>query len=486
MTTAWMLYVLLVGVLLVVAAWGMEDVLRCANLPTRWAWAAAMLGTIAFAGYGLAGIAPAAPAVTTLVEIATAPSAARIVRTSQFTAAVVAARELVSRLIALVSSRIPAGIARAALIAWMLSSAVLLLVHVAVNRRVIRQRRSWPLATIAGGTVRVAPTLGPAVVGLASPEIVVPRWLLEKSGDEQRLVMLHEKEHIAARDQYLPVAALVVATLLPWHPAVWWALARMRLAVELDCDARVLRRGIHAQRYGSLLIDIAGQCAGHRVGALALADRPSHLERRLLAMTDRTFRFPLARSAGLSAIAALAILTACEARLPTSSQLQAMDVASAEKALVQSKVMDERAAANVVYVVNGATVSADKAHAIPSNHIASVNIVKGGGNTADPRATVVHIVTSDSVLSPLPRKSEAEGEARGLEARPGTVARAEFSGQLYIDGVLAPEGAMAKLSPNDIVSVNILKGEAARAFSSDPAAANGVIQVVTKAAAKSH
>ncbi|MFP4622689.1 MAG: M56 family metallopeptidase, partial [Gemmatimonadota bacterium] len=46
--------------------------------------------------------------------------------------------------------------------------------------------------------VRVAPAAGPAVMGLRCPEIVVPAWLLEASPEEQRLVVLHEREHLRA------------------------------------------------------------------------------------------------------------------------------------------------------------------------------------------------------------------------------------------------------------------------------------------------
>ncbi len=482
MTIAWMLYVLLVGALLSVGAWGVEDALRYAKLPTRWAWAAAMLGTVAFAGYALHGATVPASVIPDFTSKMTASAGAAAPSTNGFASTMEAVRAGVTASLAAATARVPSGVVRWALIAWVAASAALLLMHLAVNRRVIQQRRTWPFATLPGGTVRVAPTLGPAVVGLASPEIVVPRWLLEKSSEEQHLVMVHEQEHIAARDQYMPVAALLVATVLPWHPAVWWSLVRLRLAVELDCDARVLRRGIHARPYGSLLIDIAGQCAGHRTGALALADRPSHLERRLRAMTYRSSRYTLARTIGLAAVAALAIVTACEARLPTSSEVQAMDVAGAEKAMVQSKMLDERAAGNVVYVVNGETVSAEKAHAIPSDHIASVNVLKGAATAEGTRPTTIRIVTSDSLVSGAHMKVYAENSAQPSgQVRKGTLMRKEkFDGLLFVDGVRAPEGALARLTPDQIASVDVLKGEAAKAFSSDPAAANGIIKITTK------
>ncbi len=494
MTIAWMLYVLMIGTLLAIGAWCFEDALRYAKLPTRWVWAGALLGTVVFAAYALTSVnTPTSGTAVLTAKVSAAdnpgaPPASGIIATFASMRATISASMVKAMSVA--SARIPVDVARIALFAWASASVVLLLMHLIVNRRVMSERRAWPLATLPGGTARVSPTLGPAVIGLTSPEIVVPRWLLDKSSDEQRLVMVHEQEHIAARDQYLPVGALLVALLFPWHPAVWWCLARLRLAVELDCDARVLRRGVQAQHYGTLLIDIAAQCGGHRVGALALADRTSHLERRIRAMTKRTSRFIVARTIGLASIAALAIITACEARLPTSAEVQAMDVASAEKSMVQSKILDERAAANVVYVVNGETMSAEKAHAIPANRIATVNVVKGITNkegSATP--TEVRIVTSDTALYSTQMDFHSERGTKLLLLTPlmetekkGSVVRSDkFTGIVFVDRVRAPNDAMSRLSPDQIASVEVLKGKAAREYyAADPAAANGVIRITTK------
>lgn len=512
MTIAWMMYVLLIGGLFAIGAWCIEEALRSAGLPIRWVWAGALLGTVAFAAYALTSVVTPMsniPVLTAKVMVGATPATlppTGILATLATIRATIAGSIVAAMSVA--SARIPADVARLALFAWAAASVVLLLVHLMVNRRVISQRREWPIARLPGGTARVSPTLGPAVIGLASPEIVVPQWLLEKSSDEQRLVMVHEQEHIAARDQYLPVGALLVATLFPWHPAVWWSLARLRLAVELDCDARVLRRGVQAQSYGTLLIDIAAQCGGHRVGALALADRTSHLERRIRAMTHKTSRFTIVRTIGLASVAALAIVTACEARLPTSAEVQTMNVASAEKAMVQSKMLDERAAANVVYVVNRENVSAEKAHAIAANSIVSVNVIKGSTNkdgSASP--TEVRIATTDAALSANNMDFHSERDARlslktgdtlvsgvsmkiyterggapMVTADTGTLTgKTSFTGLVFVDGVLSAKDALSKLQPAEIASVEVLKGKAATEYyATDPAAANGVIRVTTK------
>src|SRR6478672_13011011 len=137
---------------------------------------------------------------------------------------------------------------------WLAGAAAALATLIFVHLRLRRARRGWPSAVLHGRRVRVAPTEGPAVVGVVRPEIVVPRWLLARDAEEQRLVLAHEEEHVRARDHLLLGAACVAVALMPWHPAAWWALTRLRLAIELDCDARVLRHGVQARSYGEMLI----------------------------------------------------------------------------------------------------------------------------------------------------------------------------------------------------------------------------------------
>lgn len=496
---AWTLYVLLVGTLLACGALAVDGILRRTTLPTRWVWVSALAGIVC-----LAVVAPRRDATPAAFKIpVTQNRVASVVEpalpTHGFAAVLEQGREAVrssvTALIAAANRRLPASAVFALSIAWGVMSAVMLVVLVVVNRRVDRDRRAWPLAEVFGTPVRITPTVGPAVIGLSAPEIVVPRWLLERSSDEQRLVIVHEREHLAARDQLLPVGGLIVAAILPWHPAVWWALSRLRLAIELDCDARVLNRGVQPRPYGALLIDIAGQCAGHRVGVLALADRASHLERRLLAMKNTQRRFTLVRTGALGAIAMLSIVMACEARLPTSAEVDKMDVASAEKAVVHAKLIDEKAAQNAVYMVDGVVVTAAEAHAIGSKHILSVSVTKAGAAhltdavhrlavKGDSSAyAVVNISTSDGRTKGGPVKIVFEkGSQEGtIETAHGTLTNSKgFTGLLFVDGVLAPAGSLATLSPNEIASIEILKGEAATKVSTDPAAANGVIRVTTK------
>ena len=186
-----------------------------------------------------------------------------------------------------------------------------------------RIRRSWPIGTLQGVRVRVAPQGGPVVIGLWHPEIVIPQWLLGRSAEEQRVVLAHEQEHIRAGDHWMLAGACSLVALIPWHPWVWWIASRLRLAIELDCDRRVLRQGITPQTYGSLLLDVAEQGAELPVRMLALTDTGSHLKRRLRAIGPR--RIPFAAPVQVLFLGATALVIG----LPAALSLLLMSVSLA-------------------------------------------------------------------------------------------------------------------------------------------------------------
>jgi hypothetical protein len=299
-------------------------------------------------------------------------------------------------------------------------------------------------------------------------------------------VLAHEEEHVRARDHLLLGGACVVVALMPWHPAAWWSLARLRLALELDCDARVLRRGAHARSYGEMLIDLAGQCSGFRVGATALADKTSHLERRLHAMRPTTTRFTPLRIAVLCAAAGLSLAAACEARVPTSAEIQSMDVASAERTAGQVGLMAAMHGGQAPeFYVNDVKVSAAEAHAIPANDIATVNVEKGKG-----AASFIRIRTVAATAEGMKYRSGApagsvEPNPAGSMPRTGlhdnvAASNHEFGGVILINGVRATAAALHALDPTTIAGVEVIKGAAAAELSSDPAAKNGIIKVTLK------
>jgi beta-lactamase regulating signal transducer with metallopeptidase domain len=94
---------------------------------------------------------------------------------------------------------------------------------------------------MAGASVYLPGDVGPAVVGLIRPRIAVPGWLLDSPSATQQLVIADEQAHLVGNDVQLFTCALFLLALMPWNLPLWWQLRRLRRAIEVDCDARVLR-----------------------------------------------------------------------------------------------------------------------------------------------------------------------------------------------------------------------------------------------------
>jgi beta-lactamase regulating signal transducer with metallopeptidase domain len=543
MSIGWLLYVLVTGTLLALAASAAAAALARNGRPTRWVWSAAILGTVA-----LAVIAPrkgaveeprvtraTVPAGVPVTRAASAPTRVdrmRDVRATLDAAAVLAVAEL--------ERRVPVATMRYALVAWAIVSSAMLAVFVLVSRKLVVARRRWPRRVLHGTSVRVAPTIGPAVIGVLRVEIVVPPSLLERSDEEQRLILAHEHEHVRANDHLLLGGAWLTAALLPWHPAVWWMANRLRLAIELDCDARVLQAGASPARYGRLLIDMAAWRGASRIGALALTDGISHLERRILAMRASRSRHATARGVALAAFGGLLVLVACEARIPTSAEIAQMDVAKAQRSVAEAGLLRTPSGDRTDFFINGVRASAEAARALEARQVGSITLVRSELPTG---RDTMFVVTADR-LSDEERRERSARQPDPLEAAAPELARKiapdterivahvereranermqtvsdlpakmarrtpgpsapDEAAIITIDGKLASEGQLAALEERDIASIAVYKGKEALLnlisngkehleVTSDPAArtrvmqSNALIAVTTKMARAAH
>jgi hypothetical protein len=164
--------------------------------------------------------------------------------------------------------------------AWLVSTIALGLWGIAAALRL-----AW-LLPARGGPVLVHPRFGPATVGVLRPRVVIPVWVLALPDGERHDVLRHEAEHRRARDPLLLLLASLTLLLTPWNVALWWLLWRLRLAVEIDCDNRVVAgRGDHV-RYGELLVNVAARgTVGPRMQPAFLGSS-GMLERRLGHLLD--------------------------------------------------------------------------------------------------------------------------------------------------------------------------------------------------------
>jgi hypothetical protein len=139
-----------------------------------------------------------------------------------------------------------------------------------------------------GARVALTHDTGPGALWFGATRIVMPEWMVSLDAQRRALLVRHEHEHVRAGDPHVLLASLAALALMPWNPALWYIARRLRLALELDCDPRVLAAGADVRTYGELLLTVAATRPPHRLAAyLAFAAAPSPLERRIRAMTTR-------------------------------------------------------------------------------------------------------------------------------------------------------------------------------------------------------
>jgi len=498
---ALLVYGVVVGLLVVAAARAGESLARNAGRSVRWIWFGGMLATL---GLSFVAANRANEASTRLpselfakIDVASAPTVlARASMIARVVAAAHDAQRPLNGALAWVTSRaqhiVPPNAIDVAMIAWALLGAALMIVFLGVQGRMRRARVAWPLTEIAGARVRLSPAVGPLVAGVVRPEIVVPRWILERRADEQRMVIAHEAEHVRAHDPALLGVACIALAVMPWNPALWYMFSRLRLAVELDCDARVLRAGSTPSSYGALLIDVAERASLIRLSALALADDSSHLHQRILAMKPERARFALARAGAAAALGLVALLAACAAEMPTASDIQQMDASTAAVS-AKKLAIATKADTTIEYIVDGKPMRADEARAISPADIDRVEISKsaisgrgtvlmwtkkptGAGDIVDPAERRVALrldgkAGADTVLVKTPAT---------IYLRKQGVMQLDKVPVMYIDGVRVKSTALESIDRERIDRIDVIKGpSAAKLYGPDAAA--GAIIIHTKA-----
>jgi TonB family protein len=199
------------------------------------------------------------------------------------------------------------------LLATWVTVSLMLLVRLAIAVRSLASiERGAEHGAIAGVPVLLTSELGPAVYGIRRMRLLMPKWLLELDQPLRELVIKHEQEHLRVRDPQLALGAVVAVALVPWNPAVWWIARRLRLAMELDCDARVLRGSIDRERYARLLVLIAQRQSRNAIATM-LAASSSDLTRRISGMTTTRPEHATLRIAALSVVSAVAV--ACSGKV---------------------------------------------------------------------------------------------------------------------------------------------------------------------------
>jgi beta-lactamase regulating signal transducer with metallopeptidase domain len=310
-----MTYVIVVSLFLGLGAWAAERAARLRHASTRWIWALAV-GSSLLMPTVIASVSIQIPNIfsPTSPPVATSPPA-------------VALRDATSRYLApqrLFTGSVQSPAVRATLdsrlkTAWLTVSVAMWAGLIANGLYVFTRRRRWSTGTLAGISVYVAPDTGPAVVGLLRPTIVVPQWLMTAPPAQQSAVMAHEQSHVRAGDTQLFTATLFLLILMPWNFPLWWQLHRLRRAIEVDCDRRVLDAGCDVAAYGETLIAV-GERRSRYVGTVAaMSESKSFLEQRLTIMTNTPGRGRLATIIALSCLSATLVAVAAQVSPPDAA-----------------------------------------------------------------------------------------------------------------------------------------------------------------------
>jgi beta-lactamase regulating signal transducer with metallopeptidase domain len=146
-------------------------------------------------------------------------------------------------------------IASALLVVWGLVNLLRVLYVVHASRW--RRGGSGTAMILDGVPIVITDSMGPATVGLWRSRVLVPRWVLALPGTQRQYVLRHEDEHRRSHDAAILFVASLTLIMAPWNLALWWQLRRLSLAIEMDCDNRVVAELGDATAYGELLLKVA-------------------------------------------------------------------------------------------------------------------------------------------------------------------------------------------------------------------------------------
>ena len=271
----WILYVVLVSALLAIAALVAEQRARLIGKASRWFWIIAIVASlliptvIASVSVQLPNVF--SPAVSQKIVVLREATALRLPQMILHSNSGAPASDAFSS-----DTTLKRG--------WAVVSTIMLLALIVSGVHLFWRKRRWTIGTLSQTTVLITDDVGPAVVGLLRPRIVIPNWLLQAPLIQQRAVMAHEQAHLDAGDPQLLTIALCLLVFMPWNLPLWWQLRRLRYAIEVDCDARVLKSGHEVTHYGETLIAVSERQSGYIGAVAAMSESKSFLEKRIKIM----------------------------------------------------------------------------------------------------------------------------------------------------------------------------------------------------------
>src|SRR5262245_15476600 len=137
----------------------------------------------------------------------------------------------------------------------------------------------------APAEIRYVSSGQPVTFGFRHPVVLLPAMLRTQSDQIQQVVVCHELFHVRRRDWIWVVAEELLKSVLWFHPAVLWLIARVRLAREEVVDELTVLATSQRRAYIEALLVFADTPIHAPAAAFA---RRRHLFRRMVSISKET------------------------------------------------------------------------------------------------------------------------------------------------------------------------------------------------------
>lgn len=133
----------------------------------------------------------------------------------------------------------------------------------------------------------------PITLGWLNPAVILPHNIEQQlAPDTLKHILLHELGHIKRHDILFNWLACLINMVHWFNPVVWFACRRMRMDMEIACDALVLNHLDKSQRkhYGATLIEISEipRTSPKALTTLGILENHTELKERLNMIKDFT------------------------------------------------------------------------------------------------------------------------------------------------------------------------------------------------------
>ncbi len=145
----------------------------------------------------------------------------------------------------------------------------------------------------------------PATFGLVNPTVILPGSFLEMGEACRESIVCHELLHVRRRDWAVILIEEIIRSFYWFHPAVWWLLARIRLAREQAVDNEVVRLTGGKQPYLDSLLEIARSCGRPKAVPAPLFLKERHLVQRVALLLKEASMNRIRLAISLAGIAVL-------------------------------------------------------------------------------------------------------------------------------------------------------------------------------------